>query len=57
MAWIPPSQLEIDEQLDQAHEAVDRGSTRLAQSYEEGVIAAIEWMLRETEIKPMDEEE
>ena len=51
----PPTKPDIDEQLNQAHQGIDHGSKWPGQSYEEGVAAAIDWMLGETDIKPMDE--
>lgn len=54
---VTPTDDEIEEQLEAAYEQREAGGTRWpAMTFEEGVIAAIEWMAGDTEDAPMDDE-
>ena len=46
---------EIYEQVDKASEARNKGSRFGGMSYEDGIIAALEWAVGDSEVKPMDE--
>jgi len=46
---------EINEQLDMAFEKRDNGNGFYGMTYEEGVIAALDWVRGNIDEKPMDE--
>lgn len=46
---------EINEQLDRATEGINEGTKFHGMSYEDGVRAAIDWMLGNVEEKPMED--
>ena len=46
---------EIDEQVNRAHETAE-DSRYFGMTFEQGVIAAIEWILGETDELPMEDE-
>jgi len=46
---------EIYEQLDLASESNNEGCKFRGMSYCEGVMAALEWILENTDVKPMDD--
>jgi len=51
-----PGREEIDEQIRRAREQIDAGRTTVrGMSYEEGVVAGIEWVLGEIDDKPMED--
>lgn len=49
---MKPTDEEIYEQMDEA--STNRGNY-FGMSYEDGVIAALEWAVGDTDVKPMDE--
>lgn len=49
------SEKEIHEQIDEAFESRDNGGKFNGMSYEEGVIAALEWVLGNSPEKPIEE--
>lgn len=53
-----PTEKEIDEQANKAHEVIDDPNNRgfFGQSYEEGVINTINWMRGDYDEAPMDNE-
>lgn len=54
---VERSQEEVDEQLNLAMEAVDRGRSKWpGMSYEDGVRAALNWMTGDDETPPMEDE-
>jgi len=52
---MKPTETETHEQIDIAHCERDNGSKFPGMSYEDGVIAALEWVLGIVSTKPMDE--
>ena len=55
--FIKRGKTEIDDVLQKAHEGIEVGSKVPGMSYEEGVVAAIDWMTGFTEDNPMEEDE
>lgn len=54
---IARSNVEIDEQYNRALEAVDEGRTQYpGMTFEEGVIAVLDWLFRGTDTPPMEDE-
>jgi hypothetical protein len=52
-----PTKPEMDEQLNQAYESKDaQGSKWPGMSYEDGVIATLNWVTGETSEPPMEDE-
>jgi len=47
---------EIEEQLNKALDALDTGSKYPGMSYEEGVSAALDWVIGNIDDRPMDDE-
>ncbi len=50
------SKEEIDEVMNKAYEQMENGSKWSGMSFEEGVRAAIDWMLGNTDDNPMEDE-
>jgi len=56
MYQISVSKAEIDEVLNQVTDAEDEGSSKWpGMTYEQGVKAAIEWLIGQTDVAPMDD--
>lgn len=53
---MKPTDKEIKQQADHAHDVEMEGTGFSGLSYEEGVYAALEWVLGETEEKPYPQE-
>jgi len=51
-----PTKKQIEDQLAQAIDASANGSKWPGMSYEEGVAAALRWVLGESDEKPMEDE-
>lgn len=52
-----PTEDQVDEQLNRAYESKDEGGTRCrGMTYEDGVIAAIEWIRGNQDDAPMEDE-
>lgn len=52
-----PSEYEIEDQLAEAINSMDSGSKWPGMSYEEGVAAALRWVLGHSENRPMEDED
>jgi hypothetical protein len=52
---IKINKIEIDEQIREASDSIDDGSNFPGMTYEEGVIAALDWVLGNREESPMSE--
>ena len=46
---------EIEEQIDLANETMEDGGKSFGMTYEDGVKNALQWVIEETDDKPMDE--
>jgi hypothetical protein len=46
---------EIEQQIDESGESIEKGGKFNGMSYEEGVRAALEWVVNYTDTKPMED--
>ena len=47
--------IEIEEQIDLANDAIQHGGIFFGMTYEDGVKNALQWVIEETDEKPMEE--
>jgi hypothetical protein len=52
---VVPSDTEIDDVVSKAFDGIQEGSNVPFLSYEEGVVAALDWVFGDTDINPMEE--